>query len=503
MGRVFAGLGGGGVNSISTFVGTDLVPLRNRGIVQGVGMVMYGVGIGLGGALGGAIGETWGWRWAFGMLVPFTALLWIAGWIIVPGMETLTFQQIESRGLSHDRSQFWHRVKRVDFIGSALLTLALGLLLWSLNHDSTPTTYSPFTTNPTTNSALLALTLPISVLILLLFLLYESRFATEPIIPPSLLFTTGRTVPLAGLTACFVNMSTYILTFYVPLYFAVRGNSPREIGIRLLPESAGIALGCLAAGVVTRKVGGYGITKLVVLSLFVAGAVGFAVAAGGVDDELVEIRGGDTTTATPKIWLEELFLFLKGLGFGGMLTTMLLATLSAVRKSDGALVTGMMYAFRSTGATVGVALAGWVFQAVLRAETEGMPMFEGGSDDVGTEERSRSWSGRTRENGRRWAAAATQRAADPTEATSGRWMEQLCRTITTPAAAVRWGRKGELVCEIEMAAAYLSALRGVFLLAVGFAALGLLCGAFTRNFALEKEEKEGWEEGGDGEGEGA
>ena len=508
MGRVFAGLGGGGLNSISTFLGTDLVPLRNRGIVQGVGMVTYGVGIGLGGAVGGAIGETWGWRWAFGILVPITALLWIVGWIIVPGMEVLTFQQLESRGLSHHRSQFWHRVKRVDFIGSALLTLGLGILLWSLNYDSAPDTTSPF---PTTNthSALLALTLPLSVLTLLLFLLYESRFATEPIIPPSLLFTTDRTVPLAGLTACFVSMSTYILTFYVPLYFAVRGNSPHEIGIRLLPESVGTALGSLGTGLVTRKVRGYGVTKLVALSVFLAGAVGFAVAAGGPVGSAVITAGGDggldgstslipesaattAATATTKIWLEELFLFLKGLGFGGMLTTMLLATLSAVRKSDGALVTGMMYAFRSTGATVGVAVAGWVFQAVLRAETVGMPMFEGGDDDVGTEVVS---------GGMRWGYSS-ERAASVVEGMSGAgWMAQLCHT-TTP-AAVRWGRKGEMVCEIEMAGAYLAALRGVFLLAVGFAGLGLLCGAFTRNFALGAvEEKVGREEEGGREGEG-
>ena len=271
------------------------------------------------------------------------------------------------------------------------------------------------------------------------------------------------------------------------------------IGIRLLPESAGTALGSLGAGLVTRKVRGYGVTKLVALSVFVAAGVGFAVAAGGPVGFAVVTAGsgggldGSTlypdstaTTAassTTKIWLEELFLFLKGLGFGGMLTTMLLATLSAVRKSDGALVTGMIYAFRSTGATVGVAVAGWVFQAVLRAETVGMPLFEGGDDDVGTE-------------------GAVELAAVMIQGMSGgQWMEQLCQA-TTP-AAVRWGRKREMVCEIEMAGAYLAALRGVFLLAVGFAGLGLLCGAFTRNFALEDgEEKVGLEEEGVGEAEG-
>jgi len=41
-GRVIAGVGGGGLMSISTFLGSDLVPLRKRGIFQGIGNIAYG-----------------------------------------------------------------------------------------------------------------------------------------------------------------------------------------------------------------------------------------------------------------------------------------------------------------------------------------------------------------------------------------------------------------------------------------------------------------------------
>ena len=41
-GRVIAGIGGGGLMSISTFLGSDLVPLRKRGIYQGIGNLSYG-----------------------------------------------------------------------------------------------------------------------------------------------------------------------------------------------------------------------------------------------------------------------------------------------------------------------------------------------------------------------------------------------------------------------------------------------------------------------------
>ena len=41
-GRVVAGIGGGGLMSISSFLASDLVPLRTRGLVQGIGNIAYG-----------------------------------------------------------------------------------------------------------------------------------------------------------------------------------------------------------------------------------------------------------------------------------------------------------------------------------------------------------------------------------------------------------------------------------------------------------------------------
>ena len=42
LGRAVAGLGGGGLMSISTFLASDLVPLKKRGVVQGIGNIAYG-----------------------------------------------------------------------------------------------------------------------------------------------------------------------------------------------------------------------------------------------------------------------------------------------------------------------------------------------------------------------------------------------------------------------------------------------------------------------------
>ena len=64
-GRVVAGMGGGGLNAISTFIASDLIPLRRRGVWQGFGNISFGLGASLGGVFGGWINDTWGWRKAF------------------------------------------------------------------------------------------------------------------------------------------------------------------------------------------------------------------------------------------------------------------------------------------------------------------------------------------------------------------------------------------------------------------------------------------------------
>lgn len=49
LGRTLAGLGGGAIYAVSTFVGSDLVPVRKRGVITGINNICYGVGTGIGG----------------------------------------------------------------------------------------------------------------------------------------------------------------------------------------------------------------------------------------------------------------------------------------------------------------------------------------------------------------------------------------------------------------------------------------------------------------------
>lgn len=56
-GRAVAGAGGGGINAVSTFLGSDYIPLRRRGVWQGMSNVFWASDVGLGSIIGGLIND--------------------------------------------------------------------------------------------------------------------------------------------------------------------------------------------------------------------------------------------------------------------------------------------------------------------------------------------------------------------------------------------------------------------------------------------------------------
>ena len=50
--RAFAGLGGGGINTVISVMMSDIVPLRKRGTWQGIINIIFAFGAGVGAPLG-------------------------------------------------------------------------------------------------------------------------------------------------------------------------------------------------------------------------------------------------------------------------------------------------------------------------------------------------------------------------------------------------------------------------------------------------------------------
>ncbi|KAL8803677.1 MAG: hypothetical protein Q9200_006111 [Gallowayella weberi] len=245
LGRVVAGIGGGGLFAISTFVASDLIPLRKRGLWQGIGNLFFGIGAGLGGVFGGWIHDVWGWRVAFLIQVPFT---------VISGILIFFTVHIPVR---HSDQSAW---KRIDFLGALTLIIFLVLLLLGINSGGNIVPW----THP-----LVLVSLPLSAAFLLTFIYIEAKHASEPVIPVRLLM--DRTVLSACLTNWFTTMCQYSILFYGPIYFQVKGLSTTAAGARLIPSSIGVALGSIASGLIMRSTGiGYGSMLTVTLLALIA-----------------------------------------------------------------------------------------------------------------------------------------------------------------------------------------------------------------------------------------
>ncbi|KAG6252733.1 hypothetical protein E4U23_008457 [Claviceps purpurea] len=324
-GRVVAGIGGGGLMSISTFVGSDLVPLRSRGIVQGIGNICYGSGAMMGGLFGGLVNDhtALGWRLAFLVQVPPVLLSAVAVHFLVkvPPKQS-------------DKSY----LARIDFTGVFLTSSFLTLLLLGLNSGGNQVPW----THP-----LPLTTIPLSIVLFVVFLWWEGR-ARQPIIPVRLLMS--RTV----LAACSANLlSTMVvltLLFYVPLYMQVMGDSATDAGLRLLPSPVGVSVMSVLAGYMMKRTGRFVTLGILSMITIITGIIFFT------------LMG-----RTSSVWLTSAAFFLVGGGYGALLTTTLLACIAAVDHSQQAVVTSATYLARSLGGTVGITVGSAVYQNILQA----------------------------------------------------------------------------------------------------------------------------------------
>ena len=348
LGRVVAGLGGGGLNAIPLFITNDLVPLRRRGVWQGFNNICFGVGSGLGGIYGGWLNDTIGWRAAFLILVPLTLL----SCVLVALLVRMPIKEVK------DVEEKW---RRIDMLGSIVLVSAIILLLVGLNSGGNTVPW---------NHPLVLASLPVSFILFAGFAYVEANIAMEPIIPVKLLL--NQTVLAACLTSWFFSMAQLALTFYAPIFFQIQGKSAKVAGLLLIPTSVGAAVGGIASGVIIRASGRYYLLNIVVQILFLV-PLGLAT------------RFDLTTPVVQPI----IYFFFTGLAYAGKLTVTVTALIAAVQQKHQAVITSASYACRGTGSAIGIAVCSLVFQNILKRRLW---------EEFGEEDEAASIIGRLRDN---------------------------------------------------------------------------------------------------------
>ncbi|PVI01527.1 putative MFS multidrug transporter [Periconia macrospinosa] len=327
LGRAIAGMGGGGLNSISTFIATDLIPLRQRGLWQGASNLLWGVGAGLGGFYGGWIHDTLGWRWAFLIQVPLIFISMVLVMLTVPAIQSDPTDK--------------PKLKRIDFLGSSILITILVLFLLGLAMGGNLLPWS---------HPIVFTSIACALALLPLFVYVETRVASEPIISIPLLL--NRTVASACLTNMFDTMVEYVLHFYGPIFFQTRGFSATQSGTILIPQAIGVAFGSLITGYTMRVMGRYWWLNITLETVKLGSAAVLLFCSS---------RAGP-------IWPIYVAYFVAGYCYAGMLTTALVALVAAVDHKDQALVTSASYTFRFMGSALGVSLSSSIFHNVLSSE---------------------------------------------------------------------------------------------------------------------------------------
>ncbi|PHH63399.1 hypothetical protein CDD81_6000 [Ophiocordyceps australis] len=324
-GRVVAGLGGGGLMSISSFVASDLVPLRARGITQGACNLCWAAGGMLGGLFGGLFNDhsRWGWRLAFLIQVPFSlvsALLVALMVRVPPKMSNKSY------------------LARIDFAGVFLSTAFLVLLLLGLSSGGNLVPWL----HPLPLTAI-----PLSLVIFAAFIWTEYR-ASLPIIPIRLCLQ--RTIFASCMCNFFAVAAVTGALFHVPLFLQVMGDSATGAGLKIASSPVGVFVGSLTVGYIIKRTGRY--VKLAIVSV--------AILALGIG--ILSFQG----IGRP-LWLSSVAFFVMGVGYGAMLTITLLACLASVSQSQQAVITSATYMARCLGATVGITIGSAVYQNILKA----------------------------------------------------------------------------------------------------------------------------------------
>lgn len=162
------------------------------------------------------------------------------------------------------------KLRRIDFLGAFVLIGAVLGMVFGLDRGSNVSW-----TMPTTIASLSA-----SVVLFILFIVVEVRFAAEPFAPGYVVF--GRTF-FANYGCNFCSFASWLAAlFYIPLYFqAVDGVSATISGVRLLPSIFSSVSGSLFAGFIMKWTGKYFRLTIIAYVLIVLGLGGIFLTSGG------------------------------------------------------------------------------------------------------------------------------------------------------------------------------------------------------------------------------
>ncbi|KAL9111359.1 MAG: hypothetical protein Q9227_004236 [Pyrenula ochraceoflavens] len=341
LGRTLQGIGGGGMQSLTEVVVTDLVPLRVRSKYFAIISASWSLGSVSGPIVGGAFTEDVSWRWMFYVNLPFIGI----ALVVVP--LTLRLKSLPASIAT--------KLHRVDFLGMVLFTASMTSFL-------IPVTWAGVQYAWLSWHTLVPLFVGLGGLVL--FLLYEAYLAPEPLVPLSIF--RNRTSCIAYLAETAQGICMWCILYYLPLYFeASKSYSPVSAGLGILPLTVTLAPAAVIMGLVIARTGKY----------YLANLIGWAIGATGL---------GLMTLMDPSIatWKWVVFMVFAGIGQGILVQSLRLTIQAASNNKNVASAAALYVFFRCLGQTLGVAIGGVTFQNEVKERLKSFPEFQNRALDL-------------------------------------------------------------------------------------------------------------------------
>ncbi|QLQ79350.1 hypothetical protein HG537_0B06980 [Torulaspora globosa] len=270
VGRIIAGLGGSGIESLVFVIGTAIVVEKYRGLIATLLSVAYMVAEGVGPFIGGAFTERVSWRWCFYINLPIGALAFLILELAYNPNEqrsSITRWKATLRNVwswhygELFTAHYWKSlvsllVFELDILGVLISATGFTLLMLALSFGGT--------TFPWASGSLITLFVLSPVLILLFcvydfqFLPYLSKRLSNIVVKPLLLWSTASnwgilTSSAAGLFSCFAYSLQSV--FLVQHYQIVQNKGPMLASIHLWEFSIPACIAAVIMGVLNAQHG--------------------------------------------------------------------------------------------------------------------------------------------------------------------------------------------------------------------------------------------------------
>ncbi|WP_236863175.1 MDR family MFS transporter [Brevibacterium daeguense] len=319
-GRVFQGIGGGGMMILSQAIIAAVVPARQRGKYMGIMGSVFAVSSVAGPLIGGWLTDGPGWRWAFAINFPLGifAIVAAALFLKIPRVTHEKRPKIDIGGM----------VLVAIFTSSVILVSAWGGHQYAWD--------SP-----------VILGMIAAALVAGIAFVFVERRVSEPVIPMTLF--RDRNFVLATCAGLTIGVAMFGVLSYMPTYLQmVHGIDATVAGLMMVPMMGTMLVSSTAVGFIVARTGRYKAYPIVGMVLIVTALV------------FMSFMKADSHA----VWS---ILHLAGLGLGLGLSMQLLVLI--VQNSFPIAIVGTATAannfFRQIGATLGMAVIGALFTSRL------------------------------------------------------------------------------------------------------------------------------------------